>query len=41
MIDLFSKKDLVENEFLSPIEIKNKEEYYSDLDNILYKDEIC
>lgn len=36
MTNLFSKKDLVENEFLSPIKIKNKEEYYSDLDNILY-----
>lgn len=36
MGNLFSKKDLVENEFLSPIEIKNKEEYYYDLDNILY-----
>lgn len=36
MTDLFNKKDFVENQFISPIEIKNKEKYYYDLDNILY-----
>lgn len=36
MADSFNKKDFVENEFISPIEIKNKEKYYYDLDNILY-----
>lgn len=36
MTDLFNKKDFIENQFISLIEIKNKEKYYYDLDNKLY-----